>query len=706
MAQQGTETSPAESGRRTGFRPDVQGLRAIAVGVVLIYHAGVPLMPGGYVGVDVFFVISGFLITGLLLKELRDNGRINLAGFYARRARRILPAAVVVLAVTGVLSLLLLPRTRWDEIGTQIVSGAFFVVNWVLAGSEADYLQEGSAASPLQHFWTLAVEEQFYLLWPLLLVLAAVLARRRRSRLRGWVTAALLVISVPSLVYAVYYTAVEPGPAYFATTTRMYELAIGAFVAVFATRLAGLPSRLAVLLGWAGLGCIVAAAVLYTSGTPFPGAAALLPTLGAAAVIVAGLGGRDGIGVGRLLSTTPMTWVGDLSYSWYLWHWPLVVLAGEAFGGLSVPAGVAVVGLSVVPAWLSYRYLERPYMSWRAVKPNGRAIRLGLAGMTAASLVGVGLMTIQPQPAQGPTATIATVQDEDGQQRTVELYGAEALDVDPTVGLVENAGGGFTPLAEDAHEDIPEVPQEGCHVHGPESDARVCSYGDQDAETTVALVGDSHAMHLIPALRRVIEKRGLRLESYTKSACPLSTEIIRDTQHGGENLHCHEWGENVMNRLEENQPDLVLISSSRHTAPDGGPYAHGAAAAWQRLRDAGLPLGVILDVPRPDFDVPECVVKNEDSLDACAVPRDEALEKSGLPEQLEALDMVDDVPSVDLSARLCPEEVCSPVIGGVLLYRDSHHITATYARTLAPHLERALEEKGLLAKKGLLKVTS
>lgn len=404
--------------------------------------------------------------------------------------------------------------------------------------------------------------------------------------------------------------------------------------------------------------------------------------------------------MGRLLCLQGMRWAGDISYSWYLWHWPLVVMAGEALGGLNVGAGLAVVVLAAVPAHLSYRYLERPYMRWRRVAPNGRALRLGAAGMVVAALVGAGLLAVPSPGVQGPTPTIATEQSEDGRERTVELYGAEALEVDPTLGRVENAPAGFMPTGENAAEDTPEMPQEGCHVDGAVSEPRRCDYGPRDARYTVALVGDSHATHWVPALQRLTQERGLRLVSYTKSACPLSTEVIRGTQNGGQNQHCLDWGENVLAELERTQPDLVLVSSSRHTAPDGGPYASGAAAAWARIQEAGLRMGFITDVPRPDFDVPECVVVHEGDLGECAVPRDEAIANSGQSQQREALELAGDVPAVDLSAQICPEDLCSPVVGGVLLYRDSHHLTATYARTLAPELERALEAEGLLADRG------
>ena len=330
---------PGSTGEgRSGFRPDVEGLRAVAVGLVVLYHAGLSRLSGGFVGVDVFFVISGFLITSLLIRELERTGRISLSRFYARRAKRLLPAAATVLLVTTALTALVLPEIRWRDTGGDIVSAALYVVNWRLAGRSVDYLAEGTAPSPVQHFWSLAVEEQYYLVWPLLLILVTWWARRRGRSMGASLSIGLALVAIPSLLWSVYQTSYQPASAFFLTTTRMWELAIGGGVAIAATRLARMPRPAALLLGWIGLAAVAVAGVIFSTSTPWPGYAAALPTLGAAAVIAAGFA-AGGAGPVMLLGTRPFLWVGALSYSLYLWHWPLLVAATAHWGDLSLKRG-------------------------------------------------------------------------------------------------------------------------------------------------------------------------------------------------------------------------------------------------------------------------------------------------------------------------------------------------------------------------------
>lgn len=324
---------PRRESTPSRFRADVAGLRAVAVGLVLLYHAGWSFLPGGFVGVDVFFVISGFLITGQIVNEIERTGRLSLIGFYARRAKRILPAATVVLAATAAAVWLFVPRSDWQVIGGDIAAAAVYVVNWRFADRAVDYLAADNAVtSPVQHFWSLAVEEQFYLLWPLLIVLAILAARTlRRSNVRPVLWVGLAVLAVPSFVWSILETANSPARAFFVSTTRLWELAVGAGIALIAVRAARMPRAAALVLGWLGLAAIVAAALLVTAKTAWPGYAAALPTLGAAAVIAAGAaaGSRGPV---LLLGTSPFRWVGDLSYSLYLWHWPMLVVA-EAYWG-------------------------------------------------------------------------------------------------------------------------------------------------------------------------------------------------------------------------------------------------------------------------------------------------------------------------------------------------------------------------------------
>ncbi|HZC27156.1 MAG TPA: acyltransferase, partial [Actinopolymorphaceae bacterium] len=269
----------------SGHRADIEGLRATAVLLVLAYHAGIPLFAGGFVGVDVFFVISGFLITGLIVREVQQTGRLSLARFYARRARRLLPATAVVLTAVAVLTVVILPPIRRSSVAMDLAASSLYAINWRLAGEAVDYMASEQAASPVQHFWSLAVEEQFYLVWPVLILALVWWHRRSGWSLRRTLLAGLAVLAIPSLVWSVTLTHSVPGRAYLVSTTRAWELGIGAAVAVGATGLARLPRRVRWLGGWVGAGAIVVAALTYDSSTLFPGYAALLPTLGAALVI-------------------------------------------------------------------------------------------------------------------------------------------------------------------------------------------------------------------------------------------------------------------------------------------------------------------------------------------------------------------------------------------------------------------------------------
>jgi peptidoglycan/LPS O-acetylase OafA/YrhL len=325
----GARVKAGEQPKGRGFRPDIQGMRALAVGMVVVYHLYPSLLTGGFAGVDVFFVISGFLITGHLLREYHKTGRVALLDFWGRRAKRLVPAAAVVLTVTWVASRLLLPATRLADTASQIRASALYFQNWQLAWNAVDYLKSDSAASPVQHFWSLSVEEQFYLGWPLLFLLAALVALTARGteqkRARGHHVAFLLAGAVVagSLWYSVYYTHANPAGAYFVTTTRIWELGIGGLLALLPAGLSHRISRLG-LLGWAGLGLVIASGFVLSGTNAFPGFLALLPAGGAAALILGGsAAGR--FGPHRLMSARPMVFIGGISYSLYLWHWPHIV---------------------------------------------------------------------------------------------------------------------------------------------------------------------------------------------------------------------------------------------------------------------------------------------------------------------------------------------------------------------------------------------
>lgn len=673
-------------GQYSRFRPDIEGLRAVAVLLVLAYHAGLPWVTGGFVGVDVFFVISGFLITGLILREVSATGRLSVSRFYARRIRRLLPATAVVLAATAALTVAFLPPVRWGPTAWDIATSATYVVNWRLA-ENADYLNSEVAPSPVQHFWSLAVEEQFYILWPLL-ILALVWWHRRTSwSLRRTLLAGLAVIAVPSFLWSVYLTSAAAGQAYFVSTTRAWELAIGAALAIGASRLARLPRPACTVLAWAGLAAIALAALTFDAATAFPGYTALLPTLGAAAVIAAGVGSAT-TSAGWLLSVPVMRDIGALSYSLYLWHWPLLVAATAAWGEMGPIRGLMVVGFSVVPAWLTYRIIEHPIHHARTLAAHpAKAFTVG----AIATAIGLAAAIV----------TTAAVPD---YRTSADAPGAAALDVDNPAddpdGEPVDQVTAMTPNPLDVREDNADVYEDGCHQTQESAGLATCAYGDTDSDRVMALVGDSHAAQWQPALDEIGDRAGWRVETYTKSACGFFTVPVA-TLEDAPYTSCEEWNKALLEHLTgPNGPDLVVSSGSNNyrvirdgdvlSAGEGRQYyAEGLGRSWQAVLDSGARLAVIRNTPWLDIDVPECITEQPEQLTECAASRDKAMDKSG-DAQLTAAKEIDGLNIIDLASAICPTERCAPVIGDVIVWRDKHHITATYARTLASHLEAAL----------------
>jgi peptidoglycan/LPS O-acetylase OafA/YrhL len=674
-----------------GFRADVEGLRAVAIGLVLLYHAGLPFVRGGFVGVDVFFVISGFLITGLLVRELDRTGTISLVRFYARRAKRLLPATAVVLLATSAMVLAVLPRVRWSDIGGDIVASALYVVNWRFADRSVDYLAEDVEPSPVLHFWSLAVEEQYYLVWPVLLLALSWLARRRGRRTGQLLWTGLAVVAVPSFVLSLYMTAYQPESAFFVTTTRMWELAVGAAVALAAASFARMRRVPAVLLGWAGMVAIVAAGVLFSVTMAWPGYAAAVPTFGTAAVIAAGLAAGSA-GPIWILGTRPFRWVGALSYSLYLWHWPLLVIAAAHFGRLTVPAGLLVILFSVVPAWLAYRLVENPLRTSRSLS---RMPRLALSLGANCTLVGVvaGLVILLAIPASTsrPQAAVA-----DREPLGAAILAEQPRD-DPAGAPVDQVDW-MTPDALQATKDVPDLYSEGCQQDDVSAEPVSCSYGDELAETTIALVGDSKAAQWAPALQVLAQHKDWRIVTYTKSWCSFTAAEI--TMDGAVYESCSQWNANVMTELTgSGRPDYVLTSGGRSAAlPDGGggegsvhAMVAGMVSHWAALERAGVDVLVLEDTPHPGMNINECVSENLQHLTRCTYDRAEVDGSGGAKAQQVAVSGRDNVAYIDLNDAVCPTPQCAPVIGNVLVYRQGSHLTATYVETLAPRLGAALE---------------
>lgn len=658
-------------------------MRGLAVLPVLFYHAGIPGWAGGFVGVDVFFVLSGYLITGLLARELTATGRIALASFYARRCRRILPAASLVLVATVAASARWLPPLRAADVTVDALWATAFSANLHFAWQATDYLQADLDPSPLLHYWSLGVEEQFYLLWPALLLLG----RSRSSRLGG-LALAIAGVVVASFALSLWLTATNLPWAFFSLPARAWELGIGGLLAVIELRGVALPASAAAAAGWLGVALIAAAVAAFGADTAFPGTAALVPALGAVLLIAAGDPGSRRA-PNRLLATAVPRFVGRISYSLYLWSWPLIVVAtGAAARPLTLGERLALVALSVPLAASSQSLVEQPLRQGRLI---GRAPRRGLvfgAGLTLAVVV-VSLATYEWMQRYLVTAGVR------GEDVRPQIDGPLPADVSPPLAAVRN--------------DMVRSGREGCHAGQTETGVKTCAYGVPDSPRTVVLFGDSGANQWFPALEPIAAARSWRLLVRTKSACGAPDAPVWNYAFKREYVECGAWREAVLRDLAVERPALVIISGVRRiSVMEGGVVVNRAAAeaVWaaamertiRRLQGLGARVVLIGDAPRPAGDAPSCLSAHLDDIGACATPRRVAIDDGwrAIERGVVAATGAD---YIDTTDWVCPTEPCPPVISSRLVFRDTHHLTVPLVELLEPRLAAALER--VTAGKGL-----
>ncbi|MFI6817855.1 acyltransferase family protein [Nonomuraea sp. NPDC050328] len=612
-------------------RTDIEGLRGVAVLFVLAFHATVPGLSGGFAGVDVFFVISGFLITTLTTRPF------SLADFYARRARRILPAAGTVLVATALAAWAVLPALRLRELGADLFAAALSLANWRFIALETDYLAADREPSPLLHFWSLAVEEQYYLLWAPLAWLAFRLAGRRA------VAALALVITAGSLWPALTWD----GPAaYLATPARAWQFGVGALASLAVPYLTRLPRLWAAALGTAGAAAVAWSLTIVESG--YPGPEALAPTLGTAALLLF----RSP--VSALLGTAPLRAMGRLSFAWYLWHWPVLVLAEAALGEQPWAVRLALVLASAAPAWLTMRLVENPVRFSPVVTERPRR---GLA-------VGVAAITVPVMA-------------------TLLLGWATAPRVSTATAAVAEPAPALDPLQ--ARDDYPR--SQGCEVGPTDVVSPPCRFGT--GRDRIVLIGDSHAGQWFAMAQRIAQRRGWALEVLVKPGCPLPRLTVTDPRLGRTYHECDTWRENALRRLEsEAPPRLVLLGSlNAYATPEA--TARGWRATLARLERLGAPLVYLRDTPLPGLDVPACLAAGPAA--ACGFPRERALPPDRLAERPRP-----GLWTLDVTPLLCPGTTCPAVLDGVILYRDDSHLTDTAVVRLAPRLERDLEDLDLI----------
>ena len=680
------------------FRPDIQGLRAVAVLLVVLFHLWPTRLSGGYVGVDVFFVISGYLITAHLYREIVKTGTVSLRQFWARRIRRLLPASLLVLFVSTIAALMYVPATLWSQTSRQIAASALYVQNWALARAQVDYMAAENVPTVAEHYWSLSIEEQFYVLWPLVLVAILFASRwvgRKRGEGHGPLIAGLGILAAASLVSSVLSTNSNQASAYFLTQARAWEFAAGALVALATPR--GLVStrwgRWQGLFVWGGLAAILFAGVRFNGATPFPGWVALLPVLGAVAVIAGGSMPRKAWPI-RVLSIRPMTFLGDTSYSIYLWHWALIVVWPYATGNsLHVVGKLVIIGLTVILAWLTKMLVEDPGRRnrWLVASP-WRTMACAAAGM-AIVVVAAGAMPYELHRRQ------AQAEDTHAEAVATGCFGPSALAPGNHCDPVEGVG----PLVPPPEVVALEPLYPGCMGEILGTTVLTCEIGSKSETPSrvVAVVGDSHATAWLSAFDEIGRRENWRVVTYTKASCPLTAARRTFDKPDGAETDCQVWVASVMRALVESKELSYVFTASYSNAytfesPAGmtfkNPRVDGFAETEAELADAGLQVFVLSDVPLTQGpSVPTCLAENPNDRMACSVPRTQALPGSA---SAAAAIKLDDrrIHVIDLSDQFCDADTCYPVVGDLIVYRDYSHISDDYARALVPNLLAGVRE--------------
>ena len=648
---------------RLGYRGDIEGLRAVAILLVLAAHAGVPWLAGGYVGVDVFFVLSGFLITGLLLREIAGTGRVEFADFYLRRLRRLMPALIVMIVATSlVAAVVLAPGEQLEQAGAAAMA-TLWLSNIHFALAQLDYFAAGADSNLFLHTWSLGVEEQFYLLWPALLLWT--LGKRQGIGHIARLRVVMVGIAVLSFVACLVLTPRTPQLAFYMMPMRAWEFAAGALVWLYFRRktpegaCAG-PSTPAGSVrywaGWLGLVVVVGAGFAFNATMSYPGWRALLPTLGAAAIVAAGFGGAPE-GVSRLLAWQPLQAVGRVSYSWYLWHWP-VLLLGQAITGSHSPWARAIeILIALVLAALSYRYIESP-IRHQAYWLNHQRVTLfgSVVVMVLVNLLAMQWFTTASTRMQSPA---------------LQRYAK-------------------------ARADSPIIYAKGCDDWYHSDQVRMCTFGPESAAHTAVLMGDSIAGQWFPAVARMLDRPDWRVVVLTKSSCPMVDEPFFYVRIGREYTECSTWRSHALKQVAAIKPDVVVLGTVSTDDFTREQWIDGTARVLATLSPASGQIYVMRSTPQLSFNGPDCLSRHKGrpvwlgSSQVCDAPASDEHAQQVFQWLQQASARFTNVRMIDLNDRICPQGHCSAELNGEVVFRDSQHLTASFAKSLGPEMQQRM----------------
>lgn len=672
----GEEAGTAPGDRR--FRPDVEGLRAVAVLLVVLYHAGVPRLTGGYVGVDVFFVISGFVITGLLLRERQGTSRTSIIDFYARRCRRILPAATLVIVVTVLCSYLWLGFVSGNIVANDGRWAAVFLSNFHFEQVGTNYFTATQAPSPLQNYWTLSVEEQFYVVYPTLFLLVA--RGRRRLSVQVRMASALGVVIIGSYILSIVQTNSHPAAAYFSPFTRAWELALGALVAVSTPWLKQIPARIAASVTWVGLAAILFAAFAFSAQTSYPGSLVAVPVLGTALVIAGGVAVPRS-GAEWLLGGRAFGWLGQRSYSLYLWHWPVLIIAAEHVGKSTLPVGenLVLVLFALMLSMATYRLVENPARHFRI--PSGKSVMMGLT-LVATTVIVLSLMISVESPWESPYSSYRVLPAANTQVVLDEVAAANRITQIPNP---------VHPSLAQAPSDFGGIDQPSrCGIGLLQSRGAICTLGDPKGKPLMIVYGDSHALMWLPAFNGLAKAAHWRLIVLGKSDCPAAIMVVPNPPGIGEKGApygaCNLWHQWAVKKINQLHPSLLVISTQDHGWYP--PYwKAGITKLFSELSGSVSKVVYLGDIPLLPQPGPECLAAHVNDVQACSA----SLKSSMSP--LIAIDRsvvaAHGAEYVDTTPWFCSRS-CTAVVGNYDVYLDQFHITATYAEFLQNALAQSL----------------
>lgn len=698
-----TLASPATSGSRNGpnskdFRYDIGGLRGLAILFVVAGHTLAVLDIHLTGGVDMSFALSGYLITWLAIREFTTRNTLNLKAFYARRVMRLLPAATIVTLATIAASWYWLPLLRLREVGTDAVWSVVSGINYWYVFDDRPYAPAGvpseggiAATSPFQHYWSLAVEEQFYLFYPGLLLLALVIGRKI-GRLRLTVGIMLAAIVVASFTASLIQSSTITNPdAYYSTHTRVWELGLGALVAAWQPLFKRLPGVIAGSLSWIGLG-IACASIWFIYGYPLPGYHAAAPVIGVLLVIIGGEA-RPGLGAERILKVRPLQYIGKISYQWYLWHWPVLIImpyavvGRESFAaspeninaGAILPYLFMATFVSFILAVATWHLIDTPIRNRKAFEENpGKVFGMGVHMFMVTLAAVLTLLFISPTPAKEAPKAADTPVSEIG--RLIQ-EGTALTSLSPTL---QN---GLAAAKEDW--DIK------CINEFKATAPKSCTYGVRNAKKTIVMMGDSHTTHWVPAMDAIAKKLGVKLVTYAKSACPAEPYANIDYGTKRRYTECEQWRETVYREVETLAPDALILSTGLYEAfnkdvPDARTIGSATSAVIQRFAALGTKVVVFDDTPRPFIDVPTCLSEHVGAVQECSVPRATAMHHPQVRAAREQAARENGATFIKLDQWFCTATMCPAVINGMIVYVDTAHITTTYVRWLVPELEKVI----------------